>query len=701
MGVEKAYTFRERLLTVHEKNVRDFSVVAVDDEFCLADEVLIGIGEDASEVVKFAAEDFVDFLAVSMNIKASISDDVKADISLKIANETAELREADGYKGFFINVSDGIEIYGADERGVAAALYYIEDLMCMKKAPILARGEIRKKPMLSPRMVHSGYALDDYPDEYLTRIAHEGRDAILIFAWDINKTHLGHLDFNDLIARAKVRGIDVYAYSFFIGGPHPDEEGAYEYYDNTYGRLFRECPDLRGVTFVGEVVEFQSKDPHVSKFRCRDTVTDDLPDGKPWPGWYPCEDWPKWLSLVEKVIHNAKPSADIVMWSYNWGYQPEDARVRLIENMPENVTLQATFEMFDNRKTEDVVTAVSDYSLSYVGPGPYFVSEAKAAARRGIKFYAQTQAAGVTWDFGVIPYLPMPQQWLARFEKMREANRDWGFCGGMENHHHGFYPSIISKFSHHAFLEPLEPLDELLSKLLAAEYGAENLEKVSLAFELWSKAISHYTPSEGDFSGAARIGPAYPFCLFYQAKPPRDESAFFGIDIFLTEYATGMEHSVFISAPPRENFLSMRIRPELRSLKTMHSLMKQGIEVFESIENKNEKLLSVINLGKFMTCSVLTNIHAKEWYILKRKLYAEEERETLLKIVSDMEKLLLDEIENAREALPLVDFDSRLGWEPTMNYLGDREHIEWKIRQVKYVLEKEMVKLRKSIELEM
>ncbi len=701
MSVEKAYDFREKLMTVHEKNVRDFSVLAADDEFCLADEVVIGIGEDASEVIKFAAEDFADFLSVSMNVKASVSASDNGIISLKIADEKTPLHEADGYKGFLIMVSDGIEIYGKDDRGVAAALYYIEDLMCMKKAPVLEKGEIRKKTALSPRMVHSGYALDNYPDEYLTRIAHEGRDAILVFAWDVNKTHLGYLDFNDLIARAKKRGIDVYAYSFFIGGPHPDEEGAYEYYDNTYGRLFRECPDLRGVTLVGEVVEFQSRDPHVSKFRCRDTVTDDLPDGKPWPGWYPCEDLPKWLSIVEKVIHKESPSADIVMWSYNWGYQPESARVRLIENMPENVTLQATFEMFDNRKTEDVVTAVSDYSLSYVGPGPYFVSEAIAAKKRGIKLYAQTQAAGVTWDFGVIPYLPMPQQWMRRFDEMRKANLEWGLCGGMENHHHGFYPSIISKISNHAFLEPFEPMEDIFTKLLSSEYGEENLEKVKEGFDFWSKAISHYTPSEGDFCGAGRIGPAYPFCLFYQAKPPRDESAFFGIDIFLTNYATGMEHPSFVSAPPRENFLSMRIGPELRSLKVMHSLMQKGIDVFETVENKNEKLLSVINLGKYISRCVLTNIHAKQWYMLKCKLYAEEKREELLKIVSDMEKILYAEIENAKAALPLVDADSRLGWEPTMNYLGDREHIEWKIRQVQYVLEKEIVKLKKSIEFEL
>ena len=64
-----------------------------------------------------------------------------------------------------------------------------------------------------------------------------------------------------------------------------------------------------------------------------------------------------------------------------------------------------------------------------------------------------------------------------------------------------------------------------------------------------------------------------------------------------------------------------------------------------------------------------------------------------------MESLLKEEIENARETLPIVDADSRLGWEPSMLYLGDRAHIEWKIRQVEYVLDKEIPYLKKSIEL--
>ena len=51
-----------------------------------------------------------------------------------------------------------------------------------------------------------------------------------------------------------------------------------------------------------------------------------------------------------------------------------------------------------------------------------------------------------------------------------------------------------------------------------------------------------------------------------------------------------------------------------------------------------------------------------------------------------LEAMAKAEIKNAESAIPLVDADSRLGWEPSMEYVTDRWHIEWKIRQVNYML---------------
>ena len=55
-------------------------------------------------------------------------------------------------------------------------------------------------------------------------------------------------------------------------------------------------------------------------------------------------------------------------------------------------------------------------------------------------------------------------------------------------------------------------------------------------------------------------------------------------------------------------------------------------------------------------------------------------------ILDKLEVLAKAEINNAESAIPLVEADSRLGWEPSMEYVTDRWHIEWKIRQVNYML---------------
>jgi hypothetical protein len=55
------------------------------------------------------------------------------------------------------------------------------------------------------------------------------------------------------------------------------------------------------------------------------------------------------------------------------------------------------------------------------------------------------------------------------------------------------------------------------------------------------------------------------------------------------------------------------------------------------------------------------------------------------------------EIANAQATIPLVDADSRLGWEPSMEYMTDRAHLEWKIAQMRLVLEEEIPEYRRKL----
>ena len=55
-----------------------------------------------------------------------------------------------------------------------------------------------------------------------------------------------------------------------------------------------------------------------------------------------------------------------------------------------------------------------------------------------------------------------------------------------------------------------------------------------------------------------------------------------------------------------------------------------------------------------------------------------------------MLELCLNEVKNAEDTIPLVEFDSRLGYEPSMEYMTDKAHIDWKLGLIKEVIEKEL-----------
>jgi len=690
MKKEKPYDFREFLLQVHEPNLRHAEKTPATNQLALAEGTVIEFSQEAGEVIRTAAEDFADFLKVSMNIQEIFVHEgfsaQKGAVRLHpITEENRKLLEkADRYKGFLIQADESIEIYAHDERGMAQALYYIEDIMSFARAPFIDKGDIRRWAMFSPQMVQSFYGRDRFPDNYLARIAHEGRDAIMM---NVNSPSTLE-DIAAIIKRAARYGIDVYVFSHYVSGMSPEAEGAEAYYEASYGELFRKCPGLKGVILVGEATEFPSRDPHVSPGRLNRTAVDGIPTGKCTSGWYPCEDYPIWLNMLSRVIRKQNPEADIVFWTYNWGFQPEEARIQLIENLPKDISLLVTFEMFDIRKYGKFQAHCADYTLAFEGPGRYFISEAEAAKRNGIRLYAMSNTGGITWDFGTIPYQPMPYQWLKRYEGMQKAADDWGLSGLMETHDYGIYPSFISKLSKWAFMEPRQPLETLTEQVIKGTFGTENFAQTDQALRLFSEAIRYYTPTDADQYGAFRVGPSYPFCVDGNMAIPAEQGSVVN-SICATFYSN--------VADVRDSVISLRIREEIKSLQTMYDLMEQGLAKLTKAPDQNEKLQKLANLGKFILHTVATGICAKKWHILRCKLYAEESKEGVSAILDEMEALLLAEIENVKATIPVVEADSALGWETVMLYVADKWHLEWKIRQVEYTIEQGIGKYRKCL----
>lgn len=688
------YEFRKKLLEVHKKNVRIDGILPNENEIEITDGFVI-CTENHSDIVMNAAKDFAMYMLDSQNVsvmvnKKPVMNKNKA-VIIRLKKDGEDLGNGNGYMGSKITITDEcIEIVAYDERGAAQALYYLEDVMNLRCAPYLEKGVTERKTMFSPRMIHSGYGLDQYPDAHLSAIAHAGMDAILVFVKGVNLSPLGFMDFNELIHRAAKFGLDVYAYSYLKSEKHPEDEGAEEYYEGTYGKLFASCPGLKGVVLVGESVEFPSRDPHTTG-RIGAEPADEVPSGKIRPGWWPCYDYPDWLRLVKRIIEKHNKDADIVFWSYNWGREPKEDRIKLIKSLPRDISLLVTYENAQIREFDGVKERVADYSLSFEGPGDYFLSEAEEAKKSGIRLYAMSNTGGLTWDFGVIPYEPFPYQWERRFNGVSDCHEKYGLCGLMESHHYGFYPSFISEFAKWKFTSFNVDNKDILIKILASRYGEENKSAVNSALEYWSEAIRNYIASNYDQYGPFRIGPAYPMSLLRKFIPKEAKHANFGNKILFPDYRPYEHGDAFLSSP------SIRVNTELKFLANMDVLLSKGIEILDGINNPNDELTELTELGKYIRCCVRTAINTKNFVSARAKMDASSDTEAIKECLEKMEKSAQAEIENAKSAIPLVRHNSRLGWEPSMEYLGDAEHIEWKISQVEFMLNVELERFKKGV----
>ena len=675
MKIERNYDFCQRLLEVHKKDRRDHSLTPAADEFTFRDMVRIVMPKDAGIITETAAKDFADYLLVSMNLVAYVcyDDGIATENCVRLLiNE--DLGEASERRGHRITVDNMVTVEGYDENGIAQGLYYLEDVMNLRFAPFLKKGTETRRIMFVPRNIMSGYGIDEYPDAYLAKLAHHGFSGIMLWIRGNNVSKKKcFCNFKDIAFRAAKYGLDIYVESYTVHDVYPEGDEAQAHYDELYGELFRECPFIKGIILVGEACKFEGRDP-------------DIPSGREAWAW-PSRDWPLLVDMVQKAVHKQRPDAVVVLCSYNWGQAPKEDRQRLIGEMVDGVTWECGYEMFATYNMNGRETRCFDYSLRVVEPGYYFKTEAEAVGKRGFSFMTIGNTGGKTWDFGAIPYTPAPYRWAERFEYMRDAHERYGLSGLTDSIHYGVYPSFISEIAKWALSYPRVDLNEKIPQILASYFGRENVDKVDQAMKLWSEALANSVPCNEDQYGALRVGPSYPFWSGLGPckgiSPPQ-------APYVMHRLVEGMFHNTYFQCSPGY-LIEERIDDEIAAFKTEQKLLEEGITIMETIPNPNEELQRLINMGRFMVATLVTTIHRKyyyKWDQVRMKAAEAKDAAAHKEAIDAMLEILAAERQNAIDAIPYVEFDSVLGYEPSMEYATDRPRIEWKINQVDEEAEK-------------
>lgn len=674
---EEPFAFRARYDVVHEPDRRERGVLPTADEFAFEDGVRIGFADGTSPtgLVRRAAMDFRDYLMTSMGVAATVDDEaadgIGKDVCIAIGAEAPS-------RGYFADVTaKGVRICASDERMAAQALYWLEDTMNLRRAPFLKFGRTMRRPLFSPRMTHSGWGYDEFSDAYLDRLAHFGFDAVLVYVGSAANPLREKVQ--GVIRRAGERGLDTYLYSTvnkraFV---HPDDPKSDQVFADTYGNIAAAYRGAKGIVFVGESAQFPSKDERTCGLGI-DYTKEVRPSGdrRPFPGFFPCRDYPDWLNAVRRALHRENPALETVFWSYNWGNHPEGPRRELISRLPKDVSLLVTFEMFESYTMRNGnVGNVGDYSIAFPGPGRYFASEADEAHRRGLRLYAMSNTGGRTWDLGMAPYYPVPYQWKKRWDALKAAQTKWGLSGLMESHHYGWTPSFVSELCKEAFWEGGLEFDRHLRLIAVRDFGEANAERVLSAWREWSEAISDSNPLALNQYTVYRYGPAYPFNALRPdvtaadlSKPP--------MFVWPNYRSRG-----YVAANQPDT-----LRRECDLLDTVVSRFADGARAFYDIAEtsagaRREKALAAARLGDYIARSFLTAVNVKRGFDCERTAKsAKASAAERTRARAEVERLARAEYDNAKAALKLVTDDSSLGYEPRMGYRGDPPAIEAKLR---------------------
>ena len=688
--MEKNYDFRKRLLQVHKPDRRMSWVKAKEGQVEIDSSWCIVLPEDCSALIYGAARDLEDYFLVSMGVSVHLLPHSQVPerklIQYRVDPSLPE-------REYFLTVEpDRILLSGRDERLCARAGYYLEDVMNLNEGPVAEMGQHRRLVRFSPRLVHSGYGLEMFPDTHLRAIAHSGMDTILLYVDGINKNKFGRCEFNEIIYRASRMGLDTIAFVTMRSLEYPEGEKGRRFYDSTYGELFRQCPGFKGVQLAGENVEFPSRDPNTSGRLRLDNMG---PDGhriikKPNPGWWPCNDYDLWINMVMDVIRPYRPDCKYIVETYNWGYVDHALRRAFLEKLPKNVTVLGTFEMFDKVERDGACFTTSDYTVSYPGPGVYFTTEAKDCKEIGLEMMVTCNSAGITWDVGVAPYIPAPYQWIARHKALLEAYDKWGVNGTMDSHHYGWTPSYISEHAKWMMETPDGDPEEYLRRIAIRDFSIETADEVLKAWKLFSQGVEYITPTFQDQYGPCRVGPAYPLTLTdNQFVFKSRDCAFHGKNVIcLPDYSFPMD------TPENQKLFYASANWYSKA----ESFFRQGIEIMRPLvdkihPSKQEEARRQLGVCEFIANTLLTTVHVKLWY--RDKCILRDNNATALEkkhAAWRMQELCKREILNAQNTVALVEGDSRLGYECSMDYMCDRSHLMDKIHQVQQVLTEELPK---------
>lgn len=397
------------------------------------------------------------------------------------------------------------------------------------------------KEIWSPRFLYSYFALygdplmegdaAGLPDGYLERVAEAGMNGVWIQGvlntlapsrsfpefgkgWETRIRNL-----RALVQRAERFGIriflylneprampaDFYARRLQMRGTRDKEVYAMctsapevrEWLRESIAHVFREVPGLGGVLTITMSENHTNCFSHGGAWGDRDPVATGCPRCSKRTGG---EVIGELLQALRDGIRQHSATADIMHYDWGWG---TPLAQNLIPRLARDTCIVSISEWSQAVERGGVKTAVGEYSMSVVGPGPRATANWRLARQHGLRAIAKTQFNN-TWEISAVPYIPVLPLVLAHCENLAKE----GVQGVMASWTCGGYPSSNLRAAAAYAIEPRATREEILQAEAARIYGVAAAAQAVRAWEIFSEAFQLFPYGVAIYVLPLQHGPA-------------------------------------------------------------------------------------------------------------------------------------------------------------------------------------------------
>lgn len=370
-------------------------------------------------------------------------------------------------------------------------------------------------------------------------------------------------------------------------------------------------------------------------------------------------------NLMAEAARTINPEAEVIAWPYSAEHvwSKEKTQASFIAKLKPGTGIFTEIEKDAYVQKEDGVNKhLWDYSIDMIGPSERAAAQIAACKAAGIPCYLKSEPE-LGFEAPRLPHIPAMDRWAERAEALASCGADgaWVFPAFRPN-----YGTSATEINKYFWWDEGVDKDAVLEKLAARIAGTAAAPHLRAAWKAVSEAIPWSPELPSYYKGPYYLGPAHPMCADVKQELP---SIFFGYYLFLAEIADaeGLKKLPTFEISPTGNVPVFG-----RFYREMEKHLKQAVEAMETarplVDERHRLMFDAEDSPiRWFYHTARTEANFYESCQLRDKLYsaldlpeAERDIRALAKDYERWREVLFDELQNAREAQPVMAGDVRL-----------------------------------------